>query len=113
MKRRKYDEDFKRDAVAMVIRSGKSSAEVGKELGINGNMLARCKQEHLAKMDQCCGSLPESGMKPSEVEAENRRLRRELAYVSEQRDILKKAISIFSQEGNGHTSSSKAMLESM
>jgi transposase-like protein len=45
-------------------------------------------------------------MKPSEVEAENRRLRRELAHVSEQRDILKKAISIFSQEGRGRTSSS-------
>ena len=105
MKRRKYDKDFKRDAVEMVIRSGKSAAEVGKELGINGNMLARWRQEHLDRMDQSCGALPESGMKPSEVEAENRRLRKELAYVSEQREILKKAISIFSQEENGHTSS--------
>ena len=105
MKRRKYDKDFKRDAVEMVIRSGKSATEVGKELGINGNMLGRWKHEHLAQMDQSCGSLPETGMTPSEVEAENRRLRKELAHVSEQRDILKKAISIFSQEGNGHTSS--------
>ena len=113
MKRRKYDKDFKRDAVAMVMRSRKSAVEVGKELGINGNMLARWKQEHLESMDQSCGDLPESGLKPSEVEAENRRLRRELAHVSEQRDILKKAISIFSQEGNGHTSSSKAMRKSM
>ena len=106
MKRRKYDKEFKRDAVEMVIRSGKSSTEVGKELGINGNMLARWKQEHLARMDDSCRDLPESGMKPSEVEAENRRLRRELAHIREQRDILKKAISIFSQEGTGRTSSS-------
>ena len=105
MKRRKYDKEFKRDAVEMVIRSGKSSTEVGKELGINGNMLARWKQEHLERMDQSCGELPESGMKPSEVEAENRRLRRELAHIREQRDILKKAISIFSQEEEGRTSS--------
>lgn len=105
MKRRKYDPEFKRDAVAMVIRSGKTATDVAKELGINGNMLARWKQEHLARMDQSCGELPESGMKPSEVEAENRRLRRELAHIREQRDILKKAISIFSQEGHGHTSS--------
>jgi transposase len=105
MKRRKYDKDFKRDAVALVIRSGKSATEVGKELGINGNMLARWKQEHLARLDESCGVVPESGMKPSEVDADNRRLRKELAYVREQRDILKKAISIFSQEGNGHTSS--------
>ena len=113
MKRRKYDEDFKRDAVAMVMRSGKSTTEVGKELGLNGNMLARWRQEYLARMDPSCEDAPESGMKPSEVEAENRRLRRELAHVSEQRDILKKAISIFSQKGNGHTSSSRDMLESM
>ena len=105
MKRRKYDQEFKQDAVEMVIRSGKSSTEVGKDLGINGNMLARWKAEHLAKMDQSCGALPGSGMKPSEVDAENRQLRKELAYVSEQRDILKKAISIFSQEENGHTNS--------
>ena len=105
MKRRKYDKDFKRDAVAMVIRSGKSATEVGKELGIDGNMLSKWKREQLAEMDGACGPQAESGMKPSEVEADNRRLRRELAYVSEQRDILKKAISIFSQEGNGHTSS--------
>lgn len=113
MKRRKYDKDFKRDAVAMVIRSGKSATEVGKGLGINGNMLARWKLKHLERMDQSCGDLPESGMKPSEVEAENLRLRRELAQVSEQRNIFKKAISIFSQEGSGHTSSSRAMPESM
>jgi len=105
MKRRKYDKDFKRDAVAMVIRSGKSATDVAKDLGINGVMLSRWKQEHLARMDESCGALPESGLKPSEVEADNRRLRRELAYVSEQRDILKKAISIFSQEGTGRTSS--------
>jgi transposase len=105
MKRRKYDQEFKRDAVEMVIRSGKSATEVGKDLGINGNMLARWKAEHLAKMDESCGIRPGSGMKPSEVDAENRQLRKELAYVSEQRDILKKAISIFSQEGNGHTNS--------
>ena len=105
MKRRRYDEDFKRDAVAMVLRSGKSSTEVGKELGINGNMLARWKQEHLARMDESCEGLAQSEMKPSEVEAENRRLRRELEHVREQRDIFKKAISIFSREDKGHTSS--------
>jgi transposase len=105
MKRRKYDTEFKRDAVAMVIRTGKSSTEVGTELGINGNMLARWKNEHLARMDESCGQRSKSELKPSEVEADNQRLRRELAYVSEQRDILKKAISIFSREGHGHTSS--------
>ena len=105
MKRRKYDQAFKRDAVELVIRSGKTATDVARDLGINGVMLSRWKQEHLARMDESCGALAESGMKPSEVEAENRQLRKELAYVSEQRDILKKAISIFSQEEKRHTSS--------
>ncbi len=104
MKRRRYDPEFKRDAVAMVIRSGKTATEVANELGINKNMLSTWKRQHLAELDESCGPR-EPGMKPSEVEAENRRLRKELAYVSEQKDILKKAIGIFSQKGNGHTSS--------
>ena len=105
MKRRKYDDEFKRDAADMVLRSGKTSAEIGKELGINGNMLSRWKNEHLAEMDKSCSSPPNSGMKPSEVEAENRKLRQELAHVREQRDILKKAIRIFSQESGRHMNS--------
>ena len=105
MKRRKYDEEFKRDAVGMVIQSGKTSTEVGRELGINGNMLARWKCEQLEEMDEACVAQPEPGLKPSEMESENRRLRKELAYVSEQRDILKKAIRVFSQDGQGPTSS--------
>ena len=105
MKRRKYDSQFKRDAVEMVIRSGKTAADVARDLGISGHMLSRWKLEHLARMDDSCGASPDSGLKPSEVEADNRRLRQELAYAREQRDILKKAISIFSQDGHGHTSS--------
>lgn len=104
MKRRRYDPEFKRDAVEMVIRSGKTAVDVARGLGINGIMLSRWKQEHLSRMDESRGTLHESGMKPSEVEAENGRLRKELAHVTEQRDILKKAIRIFSQEGTGRTS---------
>ena len=105
MKRRKYDKEFKRDAVALVIRSGKSATEVGKELGINGNMLARWKQEHLAELDGSCGPQTEASMSPSEMDAENRRLRQELAYVCEQRDILKKTVGIFSRDPQRYTGS--------
>lgn len=113
MKRRKYDAEFKRDAVEMVIRSGKTAADVARDLGISGVMLSRWRQEYLARMDESCGALAQSGMKPSEVEAENRQLRKELGFVSEQRDILKKAISIFSQEEGGRTSLSRATQKSM
>ena len=45
------------------------------------------------------------GMKPSEMEKEIQRLRKELNYVTEQREILKKAVSIFSADGSSRMSS--------
>jgi len=44
-------------------------------------------------------------LKPSDIEAENQKLRRELQKVREQRDILKKAVGIFSQPPNRSTDS--------
>ena len=100
--RRKYDAEFKKDAVRHLISSGRSVTEVAEELGIERSNLGKWRQEHLKAMD---AEVQGDEVKPSDMDSENRRLRKELAHVREQRDILKKAISIFSQEGHGHTSS--------
>ena len=93
--RRYFDEAFKQDAVHRVIRTHKSCAEVSRELGIRGNMLARWRREFLEKADQTT----ESGvMKPSELVAALEAARREVDDLREQRDILKKALNIFSQQ---------------
>ena len=103
--RRKFDMQFKEDAVNLLLRSGKGVRETAAELGIKKTNLSRWKIEHLKKLDGSTPAGGPAGMKPSDFEKENRDLRKELSYVKEQRDILKKAISIFSGDGSSRMSS--------
>ena len=89
-----YDDEFKNRAVEMVL-DGRGVNSVAKDLDIPRSCLQRWKRQHLESMD---ASVPAGGRSASELAAENDRLRRELAYVSEQRDILKKTIRIFGEE---------------
>ena len=100
--RRNYDVQFKKDSVRHLISSGRALTEVAEELGIERSNLGRWRQVYLKDMD---ADVLDGEVKPSEMDKENRRLRKELAHVQEQRDILKKAISIFSQEDKGRMSS--------
>lgn len=90
--RRQFDREFKREAVRLVVEVGRPLAQVARELGIHENSLYRWKQQLTDQGNQAfvgTGNLiPE--------QAELRRLRRELADVTEERDILKKAIAVFS-----------------
>jgi transposase len=91
--RKKYDEEFKKDAVRLLISSGRKPKDVAVELGVALSVLGRWRREHLMKLDS---STKDTGIKASEMEEEIRRLRKELAYAQEQRDILKKACGILS-----------------
>ena len=88
--RRHYTEEFKREAVELWVKSGKSACDMENELGITNNLLYRWKRV-LAKKDRAKadGSADQA--------AELQRLRRELELVKQERDILKKAVGIFSQ----------------
>ena len=93
-KRRKYDRAFKVEAVKLVTERGTPLAEAARNLGINENMLHRWKQQYLEDITQ---AFPGKGrLKPQDEEY--RRLRRKLADVEQERDILKKALAIFSKE---------------
>ena len=92
---RRYDRQFKEDAVKHLMSSGQSLAQVSQELGVSSWSLSRWKAKYLQQADKAAEGV---GPKPSELEAENRRLRRELARVTEQREILKKAVVFFGQE---------------
>ena len=81
--RRSYDEEFKRQALAM-IRNGQSVRSVAEALGIHENLLHTWKRAQRA--DQ------------SDAESEIERLRQRLKQVEMERDILKKALSIFSRQ---------------
>lgn len=104
MSRKRYSKEFKQEAVGLILRNGRTAKEVAEELGLNPNMVSRWKREYLERMDEEAPSL-KGKMKPSEVEAENQKLRGELKRVTEQRDILKKAIGIFSRDPNRYTNS--------
>ena len=104
MMRKRYSREFKQEAVGLVLRNGRSPREVAEELGLNENMLYRWRREYVEQMDKDAPSL-KGKMKPSELEAENQKLRRELERVREQREILKKAVGIFSRDPNRHTDS--------
>jgi len=90
--RRQFDKAFKVEAVRLTTEEGRTTASVARDLGIRDNLLHRWKQQYQVHKDTAfvgTGSLtPE--------QAELRRLRLQLADVTEERDILKKAISVFS-----------------
>ncbi len=92
MKRRNFDRSFKIEAVRLVVAEGRKVAGVARELGIGANVLHRWKRQ---LTDNGSGAFPGKGHQTSEQE-ELLRLRRENVDLREERDILKKAIAVFS-----------------
>lgn len=95
-KRKRYDEAFKRSAVEHWMLSGKSGRQIAAELGVNVQTLHTWrKQFKELPAGQVAGTL-------EALQAENRRLQRELHRITVQRDILKKTLGIISETpGNG------------
>ena len=92
--RRQYSREYKLEAVGMVLRGDKTATQIARELGINVNLLYRWKSQYLA--DEA-SSFPGSGHLQDPEEERIRALERELRSVQEERDILKKVVSIFSK----------------
>ena len=93
-KRRKYDREFKVEAVKLVTEGGRAVAEVARNLGIHENLLYKWREKYT---EDRAHAFPGKGrLKPAEEEL--RRMKRELADVTQERDILKKALAIFSKE---------------
>ena len=95
-KRKVYSKEFKEQAVLLSETSGKSVREIAHDLGIPENMLWRWKRERRESGDR---SFPGQGNRQPENELEEkiRKLEEELSTVKMERDILKKAVAIFSQ----------------
>lgn len=93
--RRHFDQEFKVDAVRVLNESGKSLAEVARELGIGRSELRRWKKQ-LGTGRSALVAFPGNG-KASPASKELEDLRRELARVKEEREILKKAMAVFSR----------------
>jgi transposase len=93
--RRKFDEDFKVGAVRIVRETGRSIAQVARELGINegtlGNWCAKDRRERGA----------DNGALSEDERAELERLRRENAELAMQRDVLKRSVALWVREAMG------------
>lgn len=86
--RRRYSEELKAEAVQMLL-DGHSAESVASRLGLSGtNVLYRWKAKQLAA----------TGPAATALEARVVELQRELRRVEQERDILKKALAIFSQK---------------
>ena len=93
-RRRNFDREFKLEAVRLIVEGGHKISEVARNLGISQNTLSNWKRQFL---EDSRSAFPGKGhLKP--FEEENRQLRRKLKIAEEERDILKKALAIFSQE---------------
>ena len=92
-KRRNYTREFKQEALQLWERSGKSAQQIEDDLGITHGLLYKWRRDAQQAGED---AFPGHGqLKASD--AEMHQLRRELAEMREERDILKKAVAIFSQ----------------
>lgn len=95
VKRRQYDSEFKKQAVKLCLEDGKTVSEVADHLGINRDLLY-----HWRKQMQKKGELAFPGNGKQLLTSEQQRIKdleKRLKDVEMERDILKKALAIFSQ----------------
>jgi transposase len=85
-----YSDEFKRDAVQQITVRGYPVREVARRLGVSSHSLYKWLKLFGEPVSKSAAGV--------DHEAENRRLKRELARVTEERDILKKAAAYFAQD---------------
>ena len=91
--KRTYTREFKLEAVRFYEHSQKSMSAVERELGITPYLLSKWVRQFRQEAEQ---AFPGQG-RLTERDEELRRLRREVEILKQERDILKKAVVIFSQ----------------
>jgi|EP01031_Cornospumella_fuschlensis_P006014 transposase len=94
MQRRIFSREYKLEAVKLVRERGVTVAQAARDLDVHENVLRKWVREY---GDDPSQSFPGKGqMKPEQVEIE--RLRREVAKLKAERDILKKAAAYFARD---------------
>ena len=88
-----FTREFKLEAVRLSESSEKTVAQIARDLGVPERVLYRWRHELREQREQ---AFPGKGHQ-SELEEENRRLKRELDLLKQEREILKKALGIFSR----------------
>ena len=95
-KRPNYTNEFKQDAIKLVVEQRYSCPEVARRLGVAASNVTRWVRQY--RQDQL--DLSEGGIPRKELEAEIRRLKKENKRLEMEREILKKAAAFFAKESN-------------
>ena len=90
--RRKFSDEYKREAVRLATQPGVTKSQVASDLGINANLLGRWCKDYSANGE---AAFPGQG-KPRDQEMAQ--LKRELARVKKKRDFLREAATFFARE---------------
>lgn len=93
----KYSKEFKLDALNL-LQEGKSISDISKSLGISVNTLCTWRRRYQLHGDKAFQG-PGIRLPKNENQEELKRLKKENADLKMERDILKKALSIFSKSG--------------
>ena len=93
--RRKFDQDFRDGAVRIVRETGKPIAQVGRELGVNEGTLGNWVAVDRKRREAGDGALDK------DERAELARLRREVAELVMERDVLKRSVALWVKEAMG------------
>ena len=94
--KRQYDQAFKLEALRLYETSGKTVRQIETDLDITPGLLNKWRTRYKQDGSQ---SFPGTGHQ-TEWEVELRRLKRENDILRQERDILKKALQVFSRDGH-------------
>ena len=98
---KRFDKEFKTEAVQLASEPGNTQSKIERDLGINQGIISRWNRELRKDGDQ---AFPGKGrLKPDDDEM--RRFKRENERLRRERDILKKAVAIFSEDSHRYSDS--------
>ena len=95
---RRYNEEFRRHAVELVIHGGKTQRQVARELDVSEYSLNLWKKQYLGQ--QPSAEINGQELSPTQMAKVIREQHKEIEYLKRQREILKKAMSILGEEPN-------------
>ena len=91
--RRSFNEEFKRDAVNLVVAEGYSFKAAADAVGVAPRSIREWYQKFVPEPEPCG-----AGATVEQLQQENKRLRKELKRAELEREILKKATAYFAKE---------------